>query len=120
MASQPPPRSPVRRVAITGAAGAVGSGVIAGLLARPSRPGLELELPIRCLDIVPTKLSALTGEAWPEGAVESVVANISSFDDVATTLTGMDAVIHLAGIAHEWEGNLNDNLVGTYNLFEAA
>jgi nucleoside-diphosphate-sugar epimerase len=110
----------VRRVVITGAAGAVGSACIAGLLARPARPGMELQLPIRCLDIVPTTVSALTGEPWPEGAVESVVANISSFQDVAASLEGMDAVLHLAGVAHEWEANLQENLTGTYNLFEAA
>ena len=114
------PSRPVRKVAITGAAGAVGSACIAGLLSRPSRDGLQLELPIRCLDIVPTRYSALTSEPWPDGAVESIVANISSFDDVAATLAGMDAVIHLAGIGHDWEANLNENLIGTYNLFEAA
>ena len=103
------------RIALTGGAGAVGSAVIARLLER----GVA-ELPIRSLDLAPTTHSALTGEPWPEGAVESLIGSTADFDAVSAAVAGVDAVIHLATGPPDWEGNLQGSIVGTYNVYEAA
>ena len=105
---------PVRRVCITGGAGAVGSAVIANLLRRGT---FDI---IRSLDIVPTLESALTGQVWPTDVVKSTVGDVSNWEDVRAAVEGMEAVIHLSGVGHEWEDNLSQNLVGTYNVFECS
>jgi len=49
-------------------------------------------------------------------------ADISKMSDALKITKGVDAVIHLGGYSVEgpWEGILNANIVGCYNLFEAA
>jgi len=51
-----------------------------------------------------------------------VGADISKMSDALKITKGVDAVIHLGGYSVEgpWEGILNANIVGCYNMFEAA
>ena len=100
-----------RRVLVTGLSGAVGSAIRATLeeryeVAALSRSGV---------DDIPDHLNF-------RGAVQDAEA-------IAPAFEGVDTVIHLAadGGAHStngmnagWDSMLHNNVVGTYNVFEAA
>jgi len=96
----------MRQVLITGAAGAIGSTLRAGL--RGVYPLLRLA------DIRPLAAPA-THEAC-------VTADLCDFAAVASMMDGVDCVVHLGGVPREgpWEAILEHNIVGTYNVFEAA
>ena len=49
-------------------------------------------------------------------------ADISRFADALRITKGVDAIVHLGGYSVEgpWEGILSANLIGCYNVFEAA
>jgi uronate dehydrogenase len=51
-----------------------------------------------------------------------VRADISKMADAMKISKGVDAVVHLGGYSVEgpWEGILNANIIGCYNMFEAA
>ena len=51
-----------------------------------------------------------------------VRGDISKFPDALRITRGVDAVVHLGGYSVEgpWKGILNANIVGCYNVFEAA
>ena len=51
-----------------------------------------------------------------------VRANISKFADALRITRGVDAIVHLGGYSVEgpWEGILSANIIGCYNVFEAA
>src|SRR6185503_18056732 len=51
-----------------------------------------------------------------------VRADISSFADALRITKGVDAVVHLGGYSVEgpWDGILSANIIGCYNVFEAA
>jgi uronate dehydrogenase len=51
-----------------------------------------------------------------------VRADISTMTDARRITKGVDAIVHLGGYSVEgpWEGILNANIVGCYNVFEAA
>ena len=53
---------------------------------------------------------------------ESIVGDVSDFDAVLAATKGMDAVIHLAAMPVEgsFQDILQSNIVGTYNVYEAA
>ncbi|MEM7123533.1 MAG: NAD(P)-dependent oxidoreductase [Pseudomonadota bacterium] len=53
---------------------------------------------------------------------EFVKAELADMADVRAAIDGMDAVIHLGAIPSEdsWERILPANIIGTYNIFEAA
>ena len=88
------------KVLITGAAGAVGSVVAKGMKDRYSIRGLDRQ-PMPDLE-------------------DAIIGDVADFDTMLEITQGMDAVIHLTGIDHEWEGVLQSNLIGTYNMFEAS
>ena len=96
----------MRQVLITGAAGAIGSTLRAGL--RGVYPLLRLA------DIRPL--------AAPATREECVTADLCDFAAVASMMDGVDCVVHLGGVPREgpWEAILEHNIVGTYNVFEAA
>jgi nucleoside-diphosphate-sugar epimerase len=50
------------------------------------------------------------------------LVDIKNFSDVQKALSGMDTVVHLAADSSgkSWESVLNNNIVGTYNIFEAS
>ncbi|MBX4909915.1 MULTISPECIES: NAD(P)-dependent oxidoreductase [Rhizobium] len=96
----------MRRIAITGAAGRVGT-----LL----RPFLRQHAEhVRLIDIrEPVDLA---------GNESFVRADLSKLEEVTAALRGVDGVVHLAGIASGVDMNaiLQANVLGTYNLYEAA
>ena len=49
-------------------------------------------------------------------------ADISRMSDALRITRGVDAIVHLGGYSVEgpWEGILNANIIGCYNVFEAA
>lgn len=52
-----------------------------------------------------------------------VVANTSRIEEVAAAMEGVDAVVHMAAdpsTRGPWESVLENNIIGTYNVFEAA
>ncbi len=95
-----------KRVLITGAAGRIG-GMVAHLL--------EGQYNLRLHDVRPIP------ETLP--AQDTVIADIADYDAIAPALEGMDAVIHLAAdpdTKASWESVRDRNIIGTYNVFEAA
>lgn len=51
-----------------------------------------------------------------------VTADLSDPAQVAAAVAGVDGIVHLGGLPYEfeWEKMLQANIVGTYNVFEAA
>ena len=94
------------RVLITGAAGGIG---------RVLRAGLKGRYPVlRLGDVAPL------GEAGP--GEELVHVDIRDPLALDAAMTGIDAVVHLAGIAEEdrWERIRDINIDGTFQVFDAA
>jgi uronate dehydrogenase len=95
-----------RRVLVTGAAGTIGRIVCAGLAARGWT--------VRGLDRAP--LDGVDGLADPP-----VVADVEDAAAVRTAMAGMDAVVHLAGIAGEAPfAEILPIMNGTFQVFDAA
>jgi len=96
----------MKRVLITGAGGEIGRALRAGFSGHYPR--------LRLLDINPQD-PACAGE-------ELLTADITDLGAATTALKDVDCVVHLAGIPREdaWETILPTNIVGTYNVFEAA
>jgi nucleoside-diphosphate-sugar epimerase len=95
-----------KRVLITGGAGRIGSE-----LAR--RLGDRYDLRLHDRRPIP---DLLLGQ-------ECVVGDIAIYDQIAPALEGVQAVVHLAGepsVRAPWESVHQSNIVGTYNVFEAA
>ena len=95
-----------RRIVFTGAAGGIGT-MTRPLLAK-RYPGLVLSDRVAPKDLQP-------GETF-------VKADLTKPDEVAAAVAGAHSVIHLGGHSVEgpWETILNANIIGCYNLFEAA
>ena len=95
-----------KRVLITGAAGAVGNALRAGLQGRYRH--------LRLTDIAPLG-EAGTGE-------ELVIADMLDAESLDVAMADVDCVVHLAGIADEdtWERVLSLTIDGCYQVFEAA
>jgi uronate dehydrogenase len=96
----------MNRILLTGAAGNIG---------RTLREGFANHYALlRVLDIAPL------GNARPGEDV--VHADIGDLAAMEAAMEGIDCVVHLAGVPAEdtWEKILPANIVGTYNVFEAA
>src|SRR5688572_21289201 len=53
----------------------------------------------------------------------SYVADIADLDAILPAFEGIDAVVHLAAssaISSDWDNVLRSNIIGTYNVYEAA
>jgi uronate dehydrogenase len=104
---QDAPRPPLfARLLLTGAAGGLG---------RVLRPRLKAHCAVlRASDIADLGVAAAGEELMP--------AALEQADAVLALLAGVDAVVHLGGISVEgpFEPILQANIVGTYNLYEAA
>ena len=95
----------MKTVLITGAAGNVGSHLRRELAGRYN---------LRLSDIVPVKDLA-TGEKQARG-------DVAKMADMLRVTKGVDAIVHLGGFSAEgpWESILHANIIGCYNVFEAA
>ncbi len=93
-------------VLVTGAAGAIGTCLRAGLKGRYRL--------LRLMDRVPQS-AAGPGE-------EVVTGDVLDLPLMETCMQGIDVVVHLAGIPGEdrWENIRDANIEGCFNLFEAA
>ena len=94
------------RLLLTGAAGGLGRE-------------LRRRLPAHCEILRVSDVAAL-GEPAPGEEVMPV--DLADADAVLALLDGVDAVIHMGGVSTEqpWEAILPANIVGAYNLYEAA
>jgi len=91
------------KVLITGAAGRIGVVLVRGLKDRYDLRGFD-RMPMPELE-------------------DQVVGGMTDMSALLKATAGVEAVIHLAGNpsgAAPWEEILNSNIIGTYNLFEAA
>jgi len=96
----------MERVLITGAAGGIGRR-LRRLLAAPY-PALRLSDRAPVTDLAP-------GESF-------VAADLADFAAVERAVAGVEGIVHLGGMAveNDWPTILTSNIIGTYNLFEAA
>ncbi|HJS36720.1 MAG TPA: NAD(P)-dependent oxidoreductase [Burkholderiales bacterium] len=94
----------MKTILITGAAGDVGTHL---------RRELAGKYRIRASDLRPLKKVAQE---------TSVRADIAKMSDALKITKGVDAVVHLGGYSVEgpWQGILSANIIGCYNVFEAA
>ena len=89
------------RIALTGAAGSVGSA---------ARSGLDAH------DVTPITHRDRDG-------LDSVVLDVEDREALGSAFEGQDVVVHLAGNPSpeaEWDSVLPTNIDGTYNVYEAA
>ena len=95
----------MKTVLITGAAGNVGSHLRRELAGRYN---------LRLSDIVPVK-DISPGEKQVRG-------DVAKMTDMLRVTKGVDAIVHLGGFSSEgpWESILHANIIGCYNVFEAA
>jgi uronate dehydrogenase len=96
----------VGRVLLTGASGGVGSR-----LRRLLKP--------HCGELLLSDLQAPADLAADE---RFVAADLANKQQVEAAVMGADAIVHLGGYSVEgsWDAILNANIIGTYNVFEAA
>jgi len=94
----------MKTILITGAAGDVGTHL---------RRELAGKYALRLSDLRP--LAPAKGEKFAR-------ADISNMSDALRITRGVDAIVHLGGYSVEgpWEGILSANIIGCYNVFEAA
>ena len=90
----------MKKILVTGAGGVIGTAV---------RNRLAERFDVLALD------------RNPVAGVESVCADVADLSSICPPFKGVDGVVHLAGEIHsDWAGYLASNVVGTYNVFEAA
>jgi uronate dehydrogenase len=97
----------MKKLVLTGAAGSLG-----GRLRAP--------LSKMCDMLVSTDLADDIGALYPGETY--VKADLSNLDAVLEVLQGADMVVHFGAIADEapWEDILQSNIIGAYNVWEAA
>ncbi|MEV3926654.1 NAD-dependent epimerase/dehydratase family protein [Actinomadura coerulea] len=94
------------RVLVTGAAGTIGTSLRESFLAKIAH--------VRLSDIRPVGQTAVHEEFFE--------ADLTDLDQVRAVVRGMDAVVHLGGVADEagFAAIKGPNLEGVYNVFEAC
>ncbi|MFI4947515.1 MAG: NAD-dependent epimerase/dehydratase family protein [Alphaproteobacteria bacterium] len=100
----------MHRVLITGAGGGIGSALREAL--RGVYPVLRLS----------DRLPLAPARRGNDGAEEVDQTDIADMDQVERMVEGVDGIVHLGGISGEntWETILEANIIGLYNVFEAA
>lgn len=102
---------------VTGATGQVGYMVFERLLSQPDK------YEVYGLDRKEMPSERVPG-SWNLGLPQDrfQVCDLSDFDSVASAVDGMDVVAHLGADpeGREWDSVLNNNIIGTYNVFEAS
>jgi len=100
----------MQRVLITGAGGTIGRSLRETL--RGAYPVLRLS------DRVPLA-PALAGGRSIEEVDQTDLADMAAVEKM---VTGVDGIVHLGGVSGEstWDAILQANIIGTYNVFEAA
>jgi uronate dehydrogenase len=95
----------MKRVLLTGASGGIATAI---------RPILRRRYALRLSSQDPVK------DVTPDE--DYIEAQLSDFAAVRRAVAGVDAIIHLGGFAFEtdWETIHQSNIVGVYNVFEAA
>jgi uronate dehydrogenase len=95
----------MKTILITGAAGDIGTHL---------RRELAGVYKLQLSDLRPIAALA-SGETFARG-------DIAALDDMLRIARGVDAIVHLGGVSAEsdWESILHANIVGCYNVFEAA
>jgi NAD+ dependent glucose-6-phosphate dehydrogenase len=111
-----PDSSPIK-VLVTGAYGLIGNLVYSRLLSQPemydvygmSRT-LKQSQRTEGIEVCPVEESRLR------------VGDLTDFDSVRRAVEGMDVVVHMAAdpAGMNWESVLNNNMVGSYHIFEAS
>jgi len=96
----------MKKVLLTGAAGAVGTMI---------RPLLASAYPEIVLSDVKDPQSLHPNESF-------IRAELTDLSSVETACEGVDGIVHLGGFSVEgpWDVILQSNIIGCYNLFEAA
>ena len=97
----------MNKIVLTGAAGRLGSY-------------LREPLGKLCTQLVSTDIADDIGNLYPEEAY--VKADLSKLDEISNVLKDADVVVHFGAIGDEapWDDILNANIVGAYNIWEAA
>ena len=102
------PASPIRfkRLLLTGAAGNLGKEL---------RPRLRTYCEV-------LRVSHRSDLGAPGAGEEVMTASLEDKDAMLKLLDGVDAVVHMGGVSTEqpWDPILAGNIVGAYNLYEAA
>ena len=100
------PSHAFHRLLLTGAAGGLGRE-------------LRRRLPAHCAVL---RLSDVVDLGAAAPAEEVMTADLANADAVLALLDGVDAVVHMGGVSTEqsWEAILPANIIGAYNLYEAA
>ncbi len=65
----------------------------------------------------------VVGLARKPGPYADVIVDVRNLDGLVEAFTGANAVVHMAAtsaVGSSWDAVLNSNLIGTYNVFEAA
>ncbi|MGI8551427.1 MAG: NAD-dependent epimerase/dehydratase family protein [Dehalococcoidia bacterium] len=92
----------MKRVLITGAEGNIGTSLREQLAGRYELRSLTLQ---------------------PQQSFQSFVADIGNLEAITPAFAGVEAVVHMAGspsVQTPWDDILHNNLIGAYNVFEAA
>lgn len=105
------------KVLITGAHGLIGNLTYARLAENPQ--AYEPYGMVRSLQPRHNKLGENFCEIPPE---RLRLADLTDFEAIQKAVEGMDMVVHMAADAggRSWESVLSNNIIGTYNIFEAS
>ncbi len=104
-----------KKVLITGVSGLVGGAIYLRLAERPD-----------LYDLYGFSRRRVPSERVPQGQVLDIaddhffVGSVEDMEAVQRAVEGMDVVIHMAATWYDWEGILQHNLIGAYNIFEAS
>jgi NAD+ dependent glucose-6-phosphate dehydrogenase len=110
--------SQLHKVLITGANGLIGNLLYAALAARP-----EVYAPYGLVRRRAASKRVVPANFYPIPADRLHLADLADFGAVEAALQGIDTVVHMAADASGgsgWESVLQNNIIGTHNVFEAS